>query len=197
MAKESEGQRVLARAIIEMLGAPKEHIEKTLRDYIGKIKSDKSLEIRKQEIAPAKAEKKLFSAFAELEIWFKSPQKLVDFCFDSMPSSVEIIEPGKIELDSAGLTDTLNDLQARLHNNDMLVKTLKARNSILDKNSKKILRNFVFSLLDNEQKAISLISAKVGIKEQQLKPFLDELVKEGKLEEKEGRYGIKRTQEKD
>lgn len=187
--EENAKERVLARVIIEMLGAPKEHIEKTLKDYVEKLKQDKDLEITKEDLAPAKEQNKLFSTFAELELWFKSPQKLVDFCFDSMPSSIEILKPESIALDSAGLSDTLNDLQAKLHNNDMIIKTLKAKNALLDKNAKAVLRNFVSFIVKDGPKTIEDFSKWMGIKPEQLKPFLHELIKENKLVEKEGRYG--------
>ncbi len=135
---------ILVRTIIEMMGAPKEHIEKTLKDYVEKLKTDKEISIVKEEIAPAKEQGKLFSVFAELDIRFRTAQKLVDFCFDSMPSSVEIIEPSQLTLDAGELSDTLNDMQAKIHRNDMIVKTLKAKGSLVDKNAKSLLRNFVF-----------------------------------------------------
>lgn len=189
MTEENNNQKLLAKVIIEMLGAPKEHIEKTLKDYVEKLKDDKNLEIVKEEFIPAEEQNKLFSTFAELSIKFSGAQKLLDFCFDSMPSSVEIIEPDTLQLDSVRFSDTINDMQAKLHNNDMIVKTLRAKNTILDKNAKKILRNFVSYMLDEEAKTMEELSSKMGISAQHLKPFLDELVKEGKVQEKEGRYG--------
>lgn len=188
--KESEEQgNILVRAIIEMLGAPKEHIEKTLKDYIENLRASKEFSIVKGELAPAKEQGKLFSAFAELDIRFRTAQQIVDFCFDSMPSSVEILEPSELKLDSGTLSDTLNDLQAKIHRNDMIVKTLKAKGSLVDKNAKSLLRNFVFFLINDEPKTLEYISENIGIKVEQIKPFLKELIKEGKVVEKEGRYG--------
>ena len=191
MADNEKGaeKRVLARVIIEMLGAPQVHIEKALKDYVEEIGKSKDWVVKKQEIAPAEAQKELFSVFAELEIDFKDPHTLMNFCFDSMPSSVDILEPDKINIDAGPFADMLNDLQARLHNNDMVIKTLRAKNQILDKNAKKILRNFISSLIGEKEISMDDLSKKIGIKSEHLKLFLDELVKEGKLEEKEGRYG--------
>jgi len=188
--EEGEGKQdnVLARVIIEMLGAPKEHIEKTLKDYVEKLKQDKEMKILKEELAPAKEQKKLFSTFAELEILFSNSQKLVDFCFDAMPSSVEIIRPEKIIVDSSSFTDTLNDMQAKLHNNDMIIKTLRAKSALLDKNAKAVLRNFIYFLIKDEPRPIEYLSEEMGIGAKQLRPFLDELIKAGNIAEKEGKY---------
>ena len=148
MAEQNQQGKVLARVILEIMGAPKEHVEATLKDYVENLKQDNTIKIVKEDMAPPEKQKTLFSVFSELEIWFDSPQRLIDFCFDSMPSSVEIIKPDEMSIDSKKLTDTLNDLQAKLHNNDMIVKTTNAKNKILDKNTKGIIRNFVFFMLE-------------------------------------------------
>ena len=186
--QESKGQKILVKAIIEMLGAPKEHIENTLKEYIEGLKKDKNNEILNVELAPAKEQEDLFSAFAELDIRFGSAGKLVEFCFDSMPSSIEIIEPDRIEIDSPGFSSILNDMQAKLHNNDMIIKTLKAKGALLDKNAKSVLTNFIYFILDSGPKEISNISEAMGIAPEHLKPFLKELEKKGSVSEKEGRY---------
>lgn len=189
MSNENEGHsKILARVIIEMLGAPKEHIEKTLKDYVKKLKQDDKLEIVKQDLAPATEQDKLFSAFAELDIRFANPNKLIDFCFDSMPSSVEIIEPESITIGSASLSSALNDLQAKLHHSDMIIKTLKAKGALLDKNAKSVLTNFVYFMLRDGPKEIEQLSENMGINPKHLKPFLDELMKNKKISEKEGKY---------
>ena len=189
MSNENENQvKVLARVIIEILGAPKEHIEKTLKEYIESLKKDGKMEIVKEDIVPAKEQDKLFSAFAELDIRFANANKLIDFCFDSMPSSVEILEPEKIEMDSAALATTLNDMQSKLHHSDMIIKTLKAKGSLLDKNAKSVLTNFIYFLLKEGPKDVEYISENMGIAPKQLKPFLDDLMKKGRLSEKEDRY---------
>jgi len=188
MANPTDSGKIIARVIIEMLGAPKEHIEATLKDYIAKLGNDKKMEIIKQETAPAEPQEELFSIFTELDIKFDSANKLIDFCLDSMPSSVEILEPEMIDIDSNRFASTLNDLQARIHNNDMIIKTLKAKGSLLDKNAKSVLDNFIKFILKDEPKDLDFISKSMGIKPDHLKPFLNEMIKNGKVIEKEGRY---------
>jgi hypothetical protein len=50
-----------------------------------------------------------------------------------MPSSIEILEPEKIGGTREPLTNLLNDLIARLHQYDMLLKNLHAENLMLKK----------------------------------------------------------------
>ena len=97
------------RTILEMMGAPKEYIEKTLKDYIEKLKKD--LNIVKEDYEEAKEQGKMFSAFCELEIKFKDILELLDFCFEALPSSIEILSPENLSYKSNDFTDFLNDLQ--------------------------------------------------------------------------------------
>src|SRR3989344_1166139 len=91
--------QIRCRAIIEMLGAPKEYIDKILRDYIAKIKNE-GAKIVSERYEEAVQQDKLFSNFVEMEILFDKPSQLLSFCFESMPSSIEIIEPEALVLPS-------------------------------------------------------------------------------------------------
>ena len=93
-------QAITAKIIIEMLGKPKEHVEATLKEYIGKLKSDGEIGISKEEFMPAEQKGALFSAFVDFEGKFKDVSALLNFCFDAMPSSIDIIEPAELAMDT-------------------------------------------------------------------------------------------------
>lgn len=171
-------QSVKARAIIEMLGAPKEYIEKTLKDYVAKLK-DEGLNVLDEDYHEAQKQDELFSAFVELDIQFKNLTKVLDFCFESMPSSIEIYEPEKLELPAIEFNNLLNDLQARLHEVDMYVKTTEAEKEVLDKNAIQILQNFIITELRHKPQKLEDLSPVVGIPPEQLRAFIDKLVEKG------------------
>ena len=50
-----------------------------------------------------------------------------------MPSSIENLEPENFAIKANNLNDLLNDLLARLHKYDMLLKNFNAENSLLKK----------------------------------------------------------------
>ena len=76
-------------AIIEVLGKPKEHVEKSMNMYLEKLKKEDYLSILKEEVAEVKKlEDNMFSTFAEMELLIKGPINLISFCFDYMPSSI-------------------------------------------------------------------------------------------------------------
>ncbi len=172
---------VLARAIIEMLGGPADYIFKTLKDYIITQKEG-GLKVIKEEYHEPIQQEKLFSAFVELDLSFKDVNAVLSFCFECMPSSIEIYEPEKLFVPLQQFNGFLNDLQARLHDADMIVKTVRAQNTMLDNNAVAILQNFIVSLLKDKPRTIEEISTIVGIKLIQLRPFIDKLVEQNKLD---------------
>lgn len=184
-------QWIKARVIIEMLGAPKEHIQETLKLYIEKIKKDeKKIVLRKVEYAEPKEVNNLFSVFAELELDFQDLQTMTYFCFDYMPSSIEVYDPEELVYGNTELTDFFNDLQARLHKFDMLIKNLSAENKVVKKNGNTLARNIVLVCLESGPKTIIEIGKFSGMPEEHIKKFVNILVSEGKVKEQDGKYQL-------
>lgn len=179
----------MVRTIIQMLGAPKEYIETTLKNYIEKLKKD-GLQITKEDYAPAEKTGELFGAFVELEVKFDEAADLIDFCFDSMPASVEILEPTELKFESNALAGLLNDMQAKLHEVDMIVKSVRAQNKVLDTNAVVVFNNFIIHVASKEPKTTEEIAAVIGAKPTHLQPFINKLVDAGKLK-KEGQKYLK------
>src|SRR3989338_6049059 len=90
----AEKTHLRCKIIIEILGKPKEHVEKTIRDYVETIKKDSGFIVMNSDFADAdEKEGGLWASFVELDIVIKGLPKLIAFCFDYMPSSVEILKP--------------------------------------------------------------------------------------------------------
>jgi len=192
-----ENGSILSRIIIEIAGAPKEHVEKTIDLVIESLKQFKDAEIIKSEKFPVKEQEipgqkvtkaKIFSAFTEIEILAKDLQTLIALCFEYMPSSIEIIEPENTKITSQTIAGFLNDLLARLHQTDMLMKNKNAENTILKQNASALLQNIFKLSLKEKDKTIEEISKDVGIPVNQVQPFLDALIKQEKMEKKKDKY---------
>ncbi|MBW3022975.1 hypothetical protein KY308_02640 [Candidatus Woesearchaeota archaeon] len=181
---------IKAVAILEILGAPKEHVQNTLNAYIEKLKQEKDLKVEVVHISEPEEKDKLFGIYAEIEMYAKKPSRLTDFCFDYMPSSIELLEPERIHFDSHAFSNFFNDLQARLHQVDMAVKKLTAENKLLSQNAHLILRNNILLSLRESDKDLKAISRNIGIPEEKTKIFLDALVQKGFLVLKKGKYSI-------
>ena len=184
---------ILFRAIIEVLGKPKEHIEKSLKEYLDNLKNNKNYKVISQEIAEVKKQEgqELWVVFAELEVKTNQVDSLISFCFDYMPSVIEILEPRKLSLSDLEISQFLNDLQGKLHHVDMVAKQVKLENDYLKKNMGSLLRNYVLLLLSKQSLSSTQLSKLTGVDKDKLEDFLDQLIDKEKIDLKEGVYYLK------
>ncbi|MEA3430961.1 MAG: hypothetical protein U9R08_06840 [Nanoarchaeota archaeon] len=186
-----EETKIVSKAILEVLGKPKEHVETTLQSLVNQIKALKQFKITDSFLSEIKEQDHLFSAFVEIEIEVKKISDLIGFCFDFMPSSIEILSPDHLKLTASDLSDFLTDLQAKLHQGDMVSKKLNSVNFFLRKNVHALMKNFVILMLKGNKKDISSMSKLSGITEKDLEGFLDVLVKEEIIEKTDSGYILK------
>ena len=107
---------ILAQVSFELLGSPKEHIEKTILGYVNNIKSDSQIEVLSEEFGePEKTEGNLWSTYADTEMLVDSLDKFTWLCLNFMPASIEIIAPKDLKFKEKELTNWINDLLAKLH----------------------------------------------------------------------------------
>jgi len=185
VTKNREGQ-ILVRTIIEMFGIPKGHVETTLRSFVEKLKEE--FDVVKEDFAPCEERNKMFSTFTELELWFPTVLRLFDFCFEAMPSSIEILEPSNIEMQASDLAGYINDLQGRLHTLDMDLKTSHAKHEVLTNNAENLFRNLVTLALKERERTLAELSEDMGIKESELQFLLDKMLNAGLLQIDKGSY---------
>lgn len=186
-------QAIKFRAIIEVLGRPKDYVEVSLKEYLQKLKEDSSYQTTMVEIAPPEQQKdqELWSTFAELEVGTESIGNLINFCFDYMPSLIEILAPEELGVSEVDLSNFLNDLQARLHNLDMLTKQTKMENDYLVRNMSIMLKNTLLVLLARGPYNSEQLSKMTGVDKDKLEDFLDSLIDEKRVDLKEDLYSLK------
>ena len=188
----AEKTHIRCKVIIEILGKPKEHVEKTLRMYVDKIKDDSDLIILNSEFSEAVEKEKLYAIFVELDMIIKGIPKLIAFCFDYMPSSIEISKPEEFIMRKSSVEDLINDLQARLHDVDMTIKRQKNENDFLRQNLNKSVSNIILISLASGNLNKGELSEVTGIHDKELDIFLEELLKGNKLKEEQGIYSLVR-----
>ena len=180
---------IQARFIIEIVGKPKDHVDIALTDLATHMQSNKDvIMIAKHQEAATEHEGELFAAFVEVEVLLKDLTMVVGFCFDYMPSSVEIIEPGEFRIKGREVASFLNEMQAKLHNLGIVIKNLKNENLFLKQNSAILLLNYLTILLVNKKRTIDELSKLTTISKEELKPFLDKLMKENKIKQEGEMY---------
>ncbi|MBU2589212.1 MAG: hypothetical protein KJ939_05690 [Nanoarchaeota archaeon] len=144
-------KKIVARIIIEVLGSPKNHIEETMKLIIDKLKEEEGINLLKRTTYESEQQENgLWSTFSEVELEVIGIQRLLDVCFDYMPSTIEILDPAGLEIDSNNMAEILNDLMAKLHRYDMLLKNFNAENTILKEKLEKI-RQENFALIKKVQ----------------------------------------------
>jgi len=124
--------------IVEMAGRPAAHLTEAIEKHVGVLRQVKDLEIHEIKVSEPRviaAEEgkevvkgeEMFTAFAECDFEAPSFARLSETMFDFMPSSIEVIEPSDINLDSGEATGLLNNISGRLHRYDEIAKILGER----------------------------------------------------------------------
>ena len=187
----AEKTHLRCKIIIEVLGKPKEHVEESIRDYVEKIKKDTGFIVLNADFAGSEEkEDGLWAAFVELDIVVKGLPKLIAFCFDYMPSSVEISKPEELLMQKSTVENLMNDLQARLHTVDMIVKKQKNENEFLKHNLNKAVLNVIQVALSAGSMGMDTLSKVTGIHEKELEVFLENLMKDNKIKKEGELYSL-------
>ena len=186
----AEQTHIRCRVIIEILGKPKGHVEDSIRDYVEKIKKDSELIVMNADFSEAAEKNKLWAIFVELDMIVKGIPKIIGFCFDYMPSSIEITKPEEFIVKKSTVENLINDLQARLHNVDMIVKKQKNENTFLKKNLSKAASNLILLSLTSGGMDMERLSRVTGIAEKELEIFLGQLIEEDKIKKEDDIYSL-------
>ena len=188
--KQGAHAHVRCKTIIEVLGKPKEHVENAIKEYIEHIKQDSELVVLNEDYSEAKEQGKLWSKFVELDLVIKGTKKLIGFCFEYMPSSIEVLKPEHLIMTSHELSNFLNDLQARLHNVDMAVKQLKAENDFLKQNMSALIHNAIMISLKVSKLSLEQLSQITGVDRKEIEIFIEKMLKENKIKKEDELYSL-------
>ena len=128
-----EKPAVTIKAIMELMGSPEEHVDKTMDMIVEKLKEAKDIEVISDKISETTRieDRPFWSKFVDLELGFKNMDDVTGFCFDFMPSSIEVVDPGSFNLKKDVMENLWNDLIAKLHQYDMLLKNMHAENKVM------------------------------------------------------------------
>ncbi|MDD5086480.1 MAG: hypothetical protein PHV16_01880 [Candidatus Nanoarchaeia archaeon] len=192
MKHDSDEGKILVRAIVEIVGKPKEHVENSLKVVVEKIKEGKDLKIIDEKIFDAEPYEKMFSAFVELELLLNNIDSLIGFCFDYMPSSLEIVEPEKMKFNSNELAAVLNDMVGKLQNINVRATQNNIEQQSIKKSMFNLLKNMMLILLKFKDMDIEHLSKNSGVDAKALKPILDSMINEKLIELKDNIYSMKK-----
>ena len=187
-------EKIHCRALIEVLGKPKEHVENALRGYLEKLKGDERYKVSSLELVEAKKQEdaELWAAFAELEFSIEKIEHLSLFCFEYMPSSIDVVSPKELTFKEREFSHFLSDLQSRLHQVDLVAKQVNMQNQKLEKNMSILMKNHLIVLLSQKRLTLTQLSQLSGAPEETLGDYLDHLIDKGKIDLDGEHYYIKK-----
>jgi len=93
-------------------------------------------------------------------------------------------------LKNRDISNILNDLQAKLHNVDMVAKTLKAERDFLRRNFNTVIGNLITVLIKIGKNSLEDLSKFTGVNDDELKKYIDKLVQDGKIKKVEDKYQL-------
>ena len=142
--------------IVEMAGRPAEHLTAAIEKHIGVLNDIKDVEVHSIKVSEPRVieqegddapldslghqtGQEIFTTFSEADFECESFGRMTEIMFDFMPSSVEVIEPGKLEIDAPEATAFLNNISGRLHRYDEIAKVLGERHKDMEDRLRKYI----------------------------------------------------------
>ena len=143
--------------ILEMMGRPKEHVEKFMQDFLEKIGMEKGIKITKTEThKPKIIERKdkegkkievkegeeMYSLFSEIEVESETISDFTRVVFAYLPSHVEIISPTDFSMENFEVNSLFNEISRKLHEYDAIAKRALMENQILQNKFIEYMKRF-------------------------------------------------------
>ncbi len=152
-------KKIRAVMIVEIAGKPAEYVRESLENHINKLDGAPNLEIISKNFSePKKLEQQeAYTCFSEIDFKISNFQELTNLVFDFMPSSIEIIEPGRVDMDSQEATMLVNNLTGRLHRYDEIAKLAQFK-------IKQLTQQIAMMQMNNKSAQETNIKEKIEIK---------------------------------
>lgn len=172
---------ISATAVVEIVGRPKEHVEKILNDVSSKIDEQgyKTERVEVMDVEELEDEKGLFSGFFEADLQLKNHEQLFGFIQDFNPTSIEVSDPEDFEMSLADYNALVTTVAATVQQYDQLLKQRIAESAALKERVDLLARNIIMLSVARAPKRIGVIAAETGLAEEPLKKYLGLLIKYG------------------
>jgi len=124
--------------IVEVAGSPAEHVKESLENHVKVLKDSKEVNVNSISISEPKEVvdgKGVYTCFSEVDFEAETFARVSEVVFDFMPSSIEILEPSKVSLDTFQATNLLNNISGRMHKYDEVAMMAQAKINELKKES--------------------------------------------------------------
>lgn len=90
-----------------------------------KLKKEENITVLKELVPKAeKVKDTIFAVLLEVELKINNYAKLIHFCYDYLPTTIEVLDTEKIAMPTREFTNGLNDLIAKLHQYNLTLNNL-------------------------------------------------------------------------
>lgn len=191
IADKVKGGWIRAIVTFEVVGKPKEHVEKSLDRYVENLKGDDRIEVLEDDREEAlEHEDGMWSTFSETELLVQNLETFTWLCINFSPASIEILEPNSLSYEDRDLTNWLNDLLAAIHDVSTNYRNQQAANEHLVVAMNQLIKNSVLLSIKAGEKTEAEIRKETGIQGEQLGTFLEELVKSNTIKKRGKKYAV-------
>jgi hypothetical protein len=182
---------IQAIVTFEVVGKPKEHIEKALTEFIENIRRDERIKfIREEREEAIEHEDGMFSTFCEAELLAQDLETFTWLCINFSPASIEILEPTELQIEAREITNWLNDLLATIHEIGTSTRALKNINDHMTVAMNQLIRNTILLSLKTGPKTEEELVEDTGITGVQLGEFLKAMAQSGKVRQQGDTYTL-------
>ena len=108
--------------IFEVLGTSREIVETSLKEHIDKLEKVKTAFMYKKEFSkidkvekPMKGVEKAYSQIVETEVMVRDLRTLIIISISYGPSSIEVLEPDKLNISAGEIQDVSNMIAGIIH----------------------------------------------------------------------------------
>ena len=180
-------------AILEVVGKPQAHIEKTAKDIMKQIENDQMFDIISSDAHDSveiEGTESLFTLFIEFDVLSDKYSRVYDFCFKYMPASIEVSDPETLKISASDSSGLVNDFVSKLHQVDGIIKQKNQELAITQKSLNVMIYNSIIIFLNFGPKIVSQIAKGIGLPENKVQEFLDRLVQDEKIQKDGEKYSI-------
>lgn len=186
-----EKGHIRLKAIINVVGKPKEHIELTMKGVVDKLNTEDEVKLVESKIFETEpAEDDMFSAFAEVDLLVKDLPALSGFCADYMPSSIEIEEPHTLTFQQQKMSSFVNEFLTKMHTSDAAAKQQNAANLVLAQTVRNVLKRSIMYALKQGDKTPQDLSDDLYVVDTEIETYLKTLETENLVIKNGEKYSL-------
>jgi hypothetical protein len=120
--------------MIEILGFPEDHLKEVVKQVVEKLKNENGIAVIQSEVhEPQVIQEKFFSSFIEAEIKINDFNKLLHFCYEYLPSTIELLDVEKVTITNREFTIGINEMLQKIHNYNIIINNISNRLQKLEK----------------------------------------------------------------